>query len=460
MASRALPTRPTGSKGSLDVSLSFQNNPSSQPQQAPRSTFVTSSPSFTSPTPLPPPTTAPKISPMSSEKLFSMDRANDVINSLVSTVNSQGQQIAMLVQQQKLGVERSELSKVVTSLTQSIRGLENRVAKLEENISLTSPVPDSIGHVVSSSRRAIMRSLDNSSEKVSFKDLEKVESSLLDSIKVAVTQSASTCASKQTMEKAVDVVTSMSDKLRAVEGHLSNKVDLADFEAIRLDAQVVREKARGLNVVESRLKEIEMWCRETTPRLEGVEEGCVGNANRLAIVSHQVEERVKEADFRVAEKSLSKLTKQAATLAERQDLSRVEDVLTMCVRKLENYDATLAQQAKGLDTTQTELYSLSADVVKKGEWKKWLSESGVGKFDNTVRNLRLELDAKAWAKDHKNTQQTVQRLLSDFKPVQIKANLSADFVSWYSKKGEAFEGNLNTLDRHLEQLVVDGRVVD
>lgn len=179
-----------------------------------------------------------------------------------------------------------------------------------------------------------MRSLDNSSEKVSFKDLEKVKKNLQDSIKVAVTQSASTCASKQTMEKAVDVVTSMSDKLRAVEGHLSNKVDLTDFEAIRLDAQVVREKARGLNQVENRISNIENWRSLITPRVEGVEEGCVGNANRIAIVGHQVEDRVKSVDFKLVEGEVRRMGKRVETMAERQDLSRVEDVLTACVRKV------------------------------------------------------------------------------------------------------------------------------
>lgn len=41
-----------------------------------------------------------------------MDRANEVINNLILVTESQGQQIAMLVQQQKMGVERSEMTKV------------------------------------------------------------------------------------------------------------------------------------------------------------------------------------------------------------------------------------------------------------------------------------------------------------------------------------------------------------
>lgn len=120
----------------------------------------------------------------------------------------------------------------------------------------------------------------------------------------------------------------------------------------------------------------------------------------------------------------------------------------------------LRQQGKGLESTQNELYALGSEALKKTEWKKWVEASGLINFDTIIRSLKLELDSKAWAKDHKHTQQGLQMLQRDFKPMAMKATLAADFVDWYSKKGEAFEGNLNTLDRHLERLVVDGRVVD
>ena len=74
---------------------------------------------------------------------------------------------------------------------------------------------------------------------------------------------------------------------------------------------------------------------------------------------------------------------------------------------------------------------------------------------------RLELDAKSWSKDSNRLRREFDDLRSDFVQVKDKARLAADFVDWYARKGEAFEGNLNAVDRHIKELVVDNsRVVD
>lgn len=144
--------------------------------------------------------------------------------------------------------------------------------------------PESIGHVVTSNRRALSRSLDVISSKVSKSDLTSVQSSIALSIQSSHDDLVETLASRNTMDKAVDVVSSMSQKVQTLEKVLNDKVDVQDFESVRLDAHVVREKARELNGLLTRLDHLEKGHLEQGGRLRCVEDVAVKNENRTILI--------------------------------------------------------------------------------------------------------------------------------------------------------------------------------
>ena len=144
------PKKPTSKIKAIRQPLHLSPNRSSNALSSPPPANIVSPPSFT----------------IGSEKLLSFDRANNVINTLVATVNSQQQQIQALQHHQSSTVDRSELSNIAKTLTNSIKALDDRVRRLEGATKLSSRDPESVGYVVNSNRRALARSMDVISSKV------------------------------------------------------------------------------------------------------------------------------------------------------------------------------------------------------------------------------------------------------------------------------------------------------
>ena len=125
----------------------------------------------------------------------------------------------------------------------------------------------------------------------SFKDLEAVEKSLKSDASSKVKHAFEASASRETMDAAVDVVTSMSTKLRSLEARMSGKVDAGDFEEVKMDALFVREKARAMAEVERKLKEVEDRSGRNEGKVRRLEGEGKEHGERIDVLYRQVERR-------------------------------------------------------------------------------------------------------------------------------------------------------------------------
>ena len=448
---------------SMELSLKFGSDGGDPSGRAPSSRILSNPSPFESPpsswAPPPPaqmkaPSTTPAIA--GREKLLSFDRANEVINALVATVNAQQLQIHALQQHQSEQVERIEMSRVVKALSSSVTSLDRRIAVVEEAVKLSCPRPDSIGHVVASNRRAIARSLDVTSSKVSIKDLEKMQEAVQLSINTSHNKLKEECASRETMEKAVDVVSSMSSKLRSVEETVANKVDMTDFEAISLDATVVREKARELQNLLSRLDYLEKEFIDSSSRLVQVEDAAISNANRTVILTETVNGKSEARDFERLDRAVSHIQEKVSTrLARKADLERIEEVLESHGRKVSTLNDAFETASVMAQDAQMGLNDLKKVAVKQPELK--LATGGLitsRQFSDALARVKAEVDAKAWVRDTRKLRKEFDALKLEHDNTKMKAALATEFVGWYGAKGEVYENNLNAVDMHLRNLAV------
>lgn len=227
-----------------------------------------------------------------------------------------------------------------------------------------------------------------------------------------------------------------------------------------MDALYVREKARSMAEVERKLSEVATRSSQNEGAVKTLEGAAKDHADRLDVLHHQVERRVDVDDFKDVSDDVKRLAATVARKAERRDAERVEEVLAAWVRKAEKLEADAEGASKRSDLLEGEIHDLGGAALKKAEFNKYLSASGLSDYDATIRSIKLELDAKAWAKDFNALSRRFGQLSGDFVGVKDKARLAADFVDWYARKGEAFEGNLNAVDKHIKELVVEGRVID
>ena len=126
-------------------------------------------------------------------------------------------------------------------------------------------------------------------------------------------------------------------------------------------------------------------------------------------------------DFKDVEDDVKRLTATVARKAERSDADRVEEVLAAWVRKSEKLeaDAENARQRSGL--LEGEIHDLGGAALKKAEFNKYLTTSGLSNYDAKIRSIKLEIDAKAWAKDFNSLSRRFGELSGDFVGVKDKA---------------------------------------
>jgi hypothetical protein len=73
---------------------------------------------------------------------------------------------------------------------------------------------------------------------------------------------------------------------------------------------------------------------------------------------------------------------------------------------------------------------------------------------NELESLRKEADARAYITSLEATDETVSSLSQEVELHSRKLDVVLKFVDWYSTKGESFEANASSIERHMNQLAM------
>lgn len=354
-------------------------------------------------------------------------------------------------------MSRADLTSLVTQLTSQNTSLQKRVSSLEAEVDLQSPSASSLGSIVASNRRSIARSLDVISSKVSSHDMATLEAALRGEVSRSAKLVSLACGPRAVTERTRDLAEALSSKLSALEALLAGKVDAGDLEAVRADAETVREAAREARDQGERLGWVEERYEELGGRVAGVEEVCVGNEQRAVLLA----ERLRAAATREEVEGVGRVAEETRRVVEGEvarsrDLARVEKVADAHGRKLAGIERALAEAGAASKRHAGRLEKLAGDAATRGELARCVGELvGRAEFKDAMARVGAEVDAKAWGKDVGKVRRDLEGLRHEHDTVtRVKAGLATKFVDWYGQKGEAYERNLEAVDGHLRNLAV------
>ena len=390
--------------------------------------------------------------------VFQMDRANHVISSLITTVNEQSKQIRQLQQHQSHTVNRSDLTTITTQLQTRLTSLEKRLATVEKDTSLTSPTPTSIGSLVSANRRAIARSLDVISSKVSQHDLTEATNAVNRAVEESRRDIVTRCVTVGEQMRMREVVESLTDKIKAMEGDMTTKANTIDLLELKMDATTIRAAAKSAAETNETLTAVANHTSDLLSRVASVEEITVSNVSKVSMLSESAS-YVQQALPELA--TLSTRVNSLRTVVEketgrRKDLERVEKVVETHGRRLGSLSDAFETVNGVVERTTKKLANVERNGVAKVEFEKRLS-SVVDKkaFHEAMVRAQVEIDAKCWTKEFRGLRSDFARLKEEHDGVtRVKANLGTKFVDWYGQKGEVYERNLEAMDGHLKNLAV------
>ncbi|KAG5181948.1 hypothetical protein JKP88DRAFT_320173 [Tribonema minus] len=80
---------------------------------------------------------------------------------------------------------------------------------------------------------------------------------------------------------------------------------------------------------------------------------------------------------------------------------------------------------------------------------KLATKADVAICDGMWSELRAEIDCKAWGHEHRGLAERVDGLSSDQAATAKQAALAVRFVNWFSTRGEAYDHNLNAVEKQL-----------
>ena len=255
-----------------------------------------------------------------------------------------------------------------------------------------------------------------------------------------------------------EVVESLTDKIKAMEGDMTTKANTIDLLELKMDATTIRAAAKSAAETNETLTAVANHTSDLLSRVASVEEITVSNVSKVSMLSESAS-YVQQALPELA--TLSTRVNSLRTVVEketgrRKDLERVEKVVETHGRRLGSLSDAFETVNGVVERTTKKLANVERNGVAKVEFEKRLS-SVVDKkaFHEAMVRAQVEIDAKCWTKEFRGLRSDFARLKEEHDGVtRVKANLGTKFVDWYGQKGEVYERNLEAMDGHLKNLAV------
>jgi hypothetical protein len=412
---------------------------------------------------------------MGSENIFSLDRANHVISTLLSTVSHQGNLISDLQRAMQQSASTVELTASIDRMNLKLVGLETRLEGVERAISVTDdyagcesgssssskhsqPDERTVGGMALSNRRALLKAMDVLSSKATTMSLLDG----LDSVRVESAAALSAvdkkAASVASLEMTLSIVEDVTNRVSNVEAIVPTLVTQSDFSLIRVDAEMLRAARQTIEETADRTQFIEKEVLQQNGVIDSINTATGRSANAIQVLKERVDRCVPNIKYVDTEATLARI-------------AQIVDSGT-----LQSRDDAVAQQKK-IDIVKTKLNAVSGvnDVLmatcnKLGEAVKQLDEAHVTKqvfnqrltqgfltkneTTNFLNQLKRDVDSKAPANHVMNLDTQLRHLSNQHEQTKKKAQLSSNFIKWYGERGEVYENNLNAVDGHLKNLAL------
>ena len=404
-----------------------------------------------------------------SSSLINLSGLESAMGAILSKLKAQEDEIASLKAISSTQATRSDVVELERKLNMRFNALEQRVEQLEKEITVDSSV--TLDGIISSNNtsdripiaryiRAHDARLETTSRFISETlatrtELDALRSQAFEQLNTAVTKLSDERASREAVVELQRSHEASQSQLGAMQGVLATKVDRAEIIALRSVAaelqtfSIFKTAATGdLRELSQRTDENRAALNRSLESVAKLSAGVQSLATTVATKADRVTlEKLEEETLKLSEDILLRTTKtetDAMKEAHVDGLSRISS-LEHSIKYLDN---SITDAIKTTDGTMTKI----ANVLRTE------SAESVAKLKGELESIRKEADARAYITSLEATDESVASLSQQVDLHDRKLEVALRFIDWYSSKGETFEANASSIERHMNQLALKNAV--
>ena len=291
---------------------------------------------------------------------------------------------------------------------------------------------DTIGAIVINSHKSInetnhMISTKADSEEVreSLKTQERTHFQYVDSITTKLLQELAR----------LEVVENLKEDMSTTKAKFNNFEAEVEFNTDQAE-DTLRSHAKFVKTANVTFTELQASVGSLSGKLD---ELAISSQNAQDKLLSKLKEIDNRQDFVVLKERIRSLSLVAEETAAKEELLVVVKSQKDINDELQKVALQTRNQAKMMKSFQT----------------KSFSKDEANRLSGALTSLRDELCLAAKQKALDDLYVTVNNLTDDYVATRRKAQLSAEFVEWYGKRGDAYEHNLVAVDGHLKQMTIN-----
>jgi hypothetical protein len=397
--------------------------------------------------------------------LFSHTKAEAALQQLFDTVFEQQNEI------DRLRNEVSELGKSVKewslndmsndgNLHHSIRknkqSLKERVARLERCTALPesddSGTSLTVGEAVILNQKAVSKALQALSSKVGVQELLDFQEAQRQLVNEAKKDLSYERTSRETILSLSDCVCAINEKLDTISSDLQSKAGKAAIKSIQADASLIRDRVKTFQNIEEEVNSMRHKIKQADMQLSDYGGYIADLSATSKAFREELGEKVDKTEFQKILANMDEIRKSLNILkSENAEASKVLSCSTTDIHKLfkGHQDLQMLSESRWQKCREMQLCTYTKDELDTILSQRFMCKSDL---ELTLNQVREDLDKKACVHNVSEQRCMIDNLALDHADTKKAALLAAKFIDWYSRRGESFEHNAQTIDNELKRL--------
>mmetsp|Transcript_21505 Transcript_21505/g.28285 ORF Transcript_21505/g.28285 Transcript_21505/m.28285 type:complete len:439 (-) Transcript_21505:277-1593(-) len=405
-----------------------------------------------------------EIKPLASANgLFSHQRAEVVLQQLLDANAHNQREISDLKKRYSPSSydRREDIMKRLSIVEENVEDLLERVDKLEKGVAIPGVSSMTVGEGVSANRRTLARALHLISTKADFDELKATSNSCAQKLDQTFEKLKDEAADISCIEKTNDAIMALTNRVDALSNDLRNKVDNSLFKTISSEANLIRKRSNSIQKAEETFEVLQSTTENHAKVLLDHEKKTKGLSDIVAVLQTQM-------DKRPTLDGLKKIALEVQKLADGVNKKADKECVEILITRVGDSSGQMNKLKKSNKSLLAGYEQLSIDTTQKmkGVYSKNQVNELVGKFvgkeeiSKMFQRWKAEFNARSWNEILEEMQDAIGSLSKEQAIIKKKAELAAQFVGWYGRKGEAYEHNMKAVDVQLSKLARESSIAD
>jgi hypothetical protein len=396
--------------------------------------------------------------------LINFSGLESAMREILLQLRSQADEIASLKANSNTYAMKSDIVERERKMDVRFSALEKRIEQLERETAVDSSLTLDENLLSNSSERIpiarFIRAHDSRLEKTTRliaetlatrSELESIRSLAAEQLNDAVTKLCDERASREAVVELQRSHEASQSQLGAMQGVLATKVDRAEIIALRSVAAELQTFSIFKTAATGDLRELSQRTDENRAALNRSLESVAKLSAGVQSLATTVATKADRAFVNKLEEETSRLASEIllrATLIETEAMKEAHKDAVSRVSSIENSLTSVKHSITDASMTTENNINKSASGLR-AEYAEALAN-----LKNELESLRKEADARAYITSLEATDETVSSLSQEVELHSRKLDVVLKFVDWYSTKGESFEANASSIERHMNQLAM------